>query len=58
MSQSMSSPNGVNDPSGATSSYDPLRLQSEVESLRREMEVLRTAGMATGAPPSYTEGDG
>jgi hypothetical protein len=58
VSQSMSSPIVVSEPSGATSAYDPRRLQSEVESLRREMEVLRTVGMATGAPPSYTEGDG
>lgn len=58
VNQSMSSPNVVNEPSGATSSYDPQRLQSEMESLRREMDELRTAGMATGAPPSYTEGDG
>lgn len=58
VSQSMSSPIVVSEPSGATSAYDPRRLQSEVESLRREMEVLRMVGMATGAPPSYTEGDG
>ena len=59
LSQSTSSPNAVNESSGATSSYDPRRLQSEVDSLRREMERLRTEGLVvTGAPPSYTEGDG
>lgn len=52
------SPSPVNESGGATSSYDPRRLQSEVESLRREMERMRTEGLAvTGAPPSYTEGD-
>jgi hypothetical protein len=52
------SPSAVNESSGATSSYDPRRLQSEVESLRREMERMRTEGLVvTGAPPSYTEGD-
>jgi hypothetical protein len=40
----------------ASSSYDTRRLQSEVESLRREMERLR-AEVVTEAPPSYTEGD-
>jgi hypothetical protein len=59
VSQSTSSPNAVDESSGATSSYDPRRLQSEVESLRREMDRLRTEGLVvTGAPPSYTEGDG
>jgi hypothetical protein len=42
--------------SGAASSYDPQRLHSEVESLRREMERLRTE-VVVEAPPSYTEGD-
>lgn len=44
---------------GAASSYDPQtqRLQTEVESLRREMDQLRTEGLVIGAPPSYTEGD-
>jgi hypothetical protein len=47
----------------ASSSYDPRRLHSEVESLRREMERLRETerlraeGLVTEAPPSYTEGD-
>jgi hypothetical protein len=45
------------EPSGAASSYDPQRLHSEVESLRREMERLRTEGLVVEAPPSYTEGD-
>ena len=56
--QSTSSLNVVDESGGATSSYDPRRLQSEVESLWREMERLRTSGPATGAPPSYTEGEG
>ena len=48
------------EPSGTTSTYDPRRLHSEVENLRREMERLRThtEGLVIGAPPSYTEGDG
>ena len=36
-----------------SSSYDPRRLHTEVESLRREMERLRTEGLAIEAPPSY-----
>jgi hypothetical protein len=58
-SQSMSSPNIVTEsPSGATSSYNPRRLHTEVESLvRQEMERLRTTeGLVPEAPPSYTEG--
>ena len=55
--QSTSSPN-VNESGGATSSSDSRRLQSEVDSLWREMERLRTLGLASGAPPSYTEGAG
>ena len=47
------SPNTVNEFGGATSSYENRRLQSEVDSLRRELERLRTSGLATGAPPSY-----
>ncbi|KAF8480056.1 hypothetical protein DFH94DRAFT_692413 [Russula ochroleuca] len=44
-------------PTGETpSSYDPRRLHSEVESLRREMERLRTEGLVVEAPPSYTTG--
>ena len=57
-STSTSSPIATNETDGAASSYDPRRLRSEVESLRREMEQLRTSGLAAGAPPSYTEGDG
>ena len=57
VSHSTSSRTAVSGLSGATSSYDALRLHSEVESLRREMEQLRTEGLAIGAPPSYTEGD-
>jgi hypothetical protein len=57
VSQPTSSPSVANESSGAASSYDPRRLQSEVESLRREMERMRTEGLVvTGAPPSYTEG--
>jgi hypothetical protein len=46
----------------ASSSYDTRRLQSEVESLRREMGRLREmerlrAEVVTESPPSYTEGD-
>ena len=40
--------------SGATSTSDTRRLQSEVESLRREMQELRTERFE--APPSYSEG--
>jgi hypothetical protein len=61
-SQSTSSPNAVNESGGATSAYDPRRLHSQVESLRREMEAvmerLRAEELVTGAPPSYAEGDG
>ena len=58
VSQSTFSLDAVNESGGATSSYDSRRLQSEVESLRREMDRLRTEGVVvTGAPPSYTEGD-
>ena len=53
------SSNTVHESGGAASSYDPQRLQSEFDSLWREMERLRTSGLAPGAPPSYyTEGDG
>jgi hypothetical protein len=56
-SQSTSPPDSSTDSSGATSSsYDPRRLHSEVESLRREMQRLRTEGLVPEAPPSYTEG--
>jgi hypothetical protein len=60
VSLSTSSSDVETEPTGATSTYDPRRLQSEVESLRREMEQLRThtEGLVVGAPPSYTEGDG
>ena len=57
-STSTSSPIAIHESDEAASSYDPRRLRSEVESLRREMEQLRTSGLAAGAPPSYTEGDG
>jgi hypothetical protein len=53
-----SNANTAAESSGATSSYDPRRLHTEVESLRREVELLRTEGVVPGAPPSYTEGDG
>jgi hypothetical protein len=58
-SRSTSSPNTVTESSsGATSSYNPRRLHTEVESLvRQEMERLRTQGLVLEAPPSYTEGD-
>ncbi len=52
-----SSGNAVTESGEATSAYDPRRLHSEVESLRREMERLRTEGIIIEAPPSYTEGD-
>ena len=57
-SQSTSSESPVV-PTGETpSSYDTRRLHSEVESLRREMERLRTEAFVLEAPPSYvTEGD-
>ena len=57
MSQSTSSRTAGSGSRGPTSSYDPQRLQTEVESLRREMDQLRTEGLVIGAPPSYTEGD-
>jgi hypothetical protein len=53
---STSTSSAGSEPSGA-SSYDPQRLHSEVESLRREMERFRTEGLVVEAPPSYTEGD-
>ena len=54
-SQSQSSPSTtIAEQSGARSSSDTRRLQSEVESLRREMQDLRTGRLE--APPSYTEG--
>ncbi len=52
-----SSSNSVTGSGGATSPFDTQRLHSEVESLRREMEQLRSEGLAVAAPPSYTEGD-
>ena len=60
VSLATSSPDVGTESSGATSTYDPRRLHSEVENLRREMERLRThtEGLVIGAPPSYTEGDG
>ena len=55
--QSTSSPNAITEPGEAMSPYDTRRLQSEVESLRREMARLRAEGSVIAAPPSYTEGD-
>ncbi|KAF8497610.1 hypothetical protein F5888DRAFT_302104 [Russula emetica] len=58
LSRSTSSPNTVTESSsGTTSSINPQRLHTEVESLvRREMDRLRTQGLVLDAPPSYTEG--
>ena len=57
-SESMTSPeNGVAESGEVTSPLDTRRLQSEVESLRQEMERLRAEGVIIEAPPSYTEGD-
>jgi hypothetical protein len=53
---STSSASAVNGPSGTTSSYDSQRIYSEFESIRREMEQLRTE-VVVEAPPSYTSGD-
>jgi hypothetical protein len=52
-SQSSMSPSSER--SRATSTSDTRRLQTEVESLRREMQQLRVERLE--APPSYTEGD-
>ena len=40
------------------SPYDNRRLHSEFESLRREVEQLRSEGLVDAAPPRYAEGDG
>ena len=57
-SESRSCPeNGVTESGEVTSPLETRRLQSEVESLRREMERLRAEGVIIEAPPSYTEGD-
>jgi hypothetical protein len=57
-SESRSDPeNGVTEAGEVTSPLEAQRLQSEVESLRWEMERLRAEGLITEAPPSYTEGD-
>lgn len=53
--QSSSSPTVFTAQSGVTSSSDTRRLQSEVESLRREMQQLRVERFEP--PPSYTSGD-
>jgi len=53
--QSSSTPTVFTAQSGATSPSDTRRLQSEVESLRREMLQLRTERLEP--PPSYTLGD-
>jgi hypothetical protein len=52
--QPRSSPAIANQPRGATSGLDARRLESEVESLRREMQELRAERLE--APPSYTDG--
>jgi len=53
--QSSSTPTAYTAQSGVTSPSDTRRLQSEVESLRREMQQLR--GERLEPPPSYTSGD-
>ena len=53
--QSSSTPTVFTAQSGATSPSDTRRLESEVESLRREMLQLRTERLEP--PPSYTSGD-
>jgi hypothetical protein len=60
--ETTSSANAAIEYGEASSSYETRRLQSEVESLRREMDRLREierlrAEVVTEAPPSYTEGD-
>jgi len=52
------SPTAVAETGGAALPSDTRRLHSEVESLRREMELLRAEGLVIAAPPSYTEGSG
>jgi len=52
------SPSGIIFEQGrATSTSEAWRLQSEVESLRREMQQLQVRTERFEAPPSYTEGD-
>ncbi|KAI9513397.1 hypothetical protein F5148DRAFT_990760 [Russula earlei] len=53
--QSTSSSTGVTVRNGTRRASETRRLQSEVESLRREMQRLRTERF--GAPPSYTSGN-
>ena len=53
--ESSSTPTLFTAQSGATSPSDTRRLESEVESLRREMLQLRTERLEP--PPSYTSGD-
>ena len=53
--QSSATPTVYTARSGVTSSSDTRRLQSEVESLRREMQQLRVERFEP--PPSYTSGD-
>jgi hypothetical protein len=53
--QSSSTPSVFTAQSGVTSPSDTRRLQSEVESLRREMQQLRVERFEP--PPSYTTGD-
>jgi hypothetical protein len=51
----LSPPTAVTEQSGAIQSSEAQRLQSEVETLRHEMQQLRTERFE--APPSYTSGD-
>ncbi|KAI9513396.1 hypothetical protein F5148DRAFT_1006486 [Russula earlei] len=53
--QSTPSSTDVTEQNGTRSVSETWRLQSEVESLRREMQQLRTERFE--APPSYTSGD-
>ena len=53
--QPSSPPAAVTEQSGAIQSSEAQRLQSEVESLRREMQRLLTERLES--PPSYTSGD-
>ena len=53
--QPSSPPTAVTEQSGAIQSSEAQRLQSEVESLRREMQRILTERLES--PPSYTSGD-
>ena len=48
----------TSDRTTATPTLETRRLQSEVESLRREMQQLRVRTEAFEAPPSYGDGGG